>query len=383
MRISVRLDEVAANAVAATVAAEDQCFWRHPGVDPLTIARAARDLPSRPSGASTITQQLARRLYLPADGADGSPGLLVRKGREALIALQLEARHSKQELLEAYLNHVYYGRGAYGMEAAARLYFGVSARHLDLAQASYLAGLPQLPGVYGDAADVAGARARQRYVLDRLVALGEASPAAATEAAGAPLAFVDEDELPLAPHFVGMVEAELARVRPDLAGRPGLVIATTLDASLQREAARSVRAQLGRIADRGAGNAAVLDPASGALHALVGSAEFEEARAGQVNMALAPRQPGSALKPLLYAAAFERGYTAATLLLDVPTSFETPLGTYEPVNFDLRSLGPTPLRVALASSLNVPAVRTLERIGGAAQPRGARGVRPVADARGG
>ena len=251
------------------------------------------------------------------------------------------------------------------MEAAAWLYFGVSARHLDLAQASYLAGLPQLPGVYGDAADVAGARARQRYVLDRLVALGEASPAAATEAAGAPLAFVDEDEPPLAPHFVGMVEAEIARVRPDLAGRPGLVIATTLDASLQREAARSVRAQLGRIADRGAGNAAVvvLDPASGALLALVGSAEFEEARAGQVNMALAPRQPGSALKPLLYAAAFERGYTAATPLLEVPTSFETPLGTYEPVNFDLRSLGPTPLRVALASSLNVPAVRTLERIG--------------------
>ena len=101
VRIPVRLDEVAAIAVAATVGAEDQRFWRHPGVDPLAIARAARDLPSRPSGASTITQQLARRLYLPADGADGSPGLLVHKGREAPIALQLEARHSKQELLEA------------------------------------------------------------------------------------------------------------------------------------------------------------------------------------------------------------------------------------------------------------------------------------------
>ena len=362
MRIPVGLDEIAPIAVSATVAAEDQRFWQHPGVDPLAVASALTDAATgrgQPRGASTLSQQLARRLYL---SATDSPALL-RKAREALIAFQLEARHPKRELIEAYLNHVYYGRGAHGIEAAARLYFGVSARHLDLAQASYLAGLPQLPSVYGG--ESAAARTRQRYVLDRLAADGVITPRQASNAASTPLAFAAESEPVLAPHFTTMVDEELARLRPDLAGQPGLIIETTLDSALQREATRSLRAQLSRIRDRNAGNGAVvvLDTASGGLLALVGSADFSEERSGQVNMALAPRQPGSALKPLLYAAAFERGYTAATPLLDVPSSFVTPAGSYQPLNYDLRYRGPTPLRVALASSLNVPAVRTLDRIG--------------------
>ena len=364
VRIPVALEDIAPIAVAATIAAEDQRFWSHPGVDPLALGHALGDAAmeqSRPRGASTITQQVARRLYLAS--ADLPP--LARKAREGLIALQLEARYPKHEILETYLNHVYYGRGAYGIEAAARLYFGVGARYLDLAQASYLAGLPQLPGVYGEADGFAAAQARQRYVLDRLVATGTITAAQAAEAARTPLAFVGEPEPALAPHFTLMVEEELARIRPDLLGRPGLVIETTLDASLQREANRSVRAHLGRIADHNAGNGAVvaIDAGSGAVLVLVGSADFSEEGAGQVNMALALRQPGSALKPFLYAAAFERGYTAATPLLDVPSSFETPIGSYQPVNYDLRFRGPTPLRVALASSLNVPAVRTLDDIG--------------------
>ncbi len=362
VRIPVGLDEIAPIAVRATVAAEDRRFWSHPGVDPLALAHALADAATgraQPRGASTLTQQLARGLYLPATD---SPALL-RKAREALLALQLEARHPKDTLIEAYLNHVYYGRGAYGIEAAARLYFGVGARQLDLAQASYLAGLPQLPSVYGEASGAA--RARQRYVLDRLVADGAITAEQASAAAGAPLGFAGESAPALAPHFVTMVGEELARLRPDLAGRPGLIVETTLDGALQREATRSVRAHLDEIADRNAGNAAVvvLDTASGALLAVVGSADFSEEHAGQVNMALAPRQPGSTLKPLLYGAAFERGYTAATPLLDVPSSFLTPAGSYQPLNSDLRFHGPTPLRVALASSLNVPAVRTLDRLG--------------------
>ena len=362
VRIPVSLDEIAPIAVGATIAAEDQRFREHSGVDLLAVASALTEAAvgrAQPRGASTITQQLARRLYL--SGTD-SPALL-RKAREALIALQLEARHSKHELIEAYLNHVYYGRGAYGIEAAARLYFGVSARQLDLAQASYLAGLPQLPSVYGG--ESAAARTRQRYVLDRLAADGVITPQQASSAARTPLAFAGAGEPALAPHFTTMVDEELARLRPDLAGQPGLIIETTLDSALQREATRSLRGHLSRIRDRNAGNGAVvaLDTASGALLALVGSTDFSEERTGQVNMALAPRQPGSALKPFLYAAAFERGYTAATVLLDVPSSFLTPVGSYQPLNYDLRFRGPTSLRVALASSLNVPAVRTLDRIG--------------------
>ena len=190
-----------------------------------------------------------------------------------------------------------------------------------------------------------------------------------------------------------MVLDELAAVRPDLAGRAGLVIETTLDATLQRTATRSLRVRLGRVADRGATNGAVVvvGTADGAVLVLVGSADFADEAAGQVNMALAPRQPGSAMKPLLYAAAFERGYTAASMLLDIPTSFQTPIGVYTPENFDHRNRGPVPLRTALASSLNVPAVRTLADIGpatlvGMAQRAGlsdnrlARAVRAVARA---
>ena len=363
-RIPVTLDGIAPIAVAAMVAAEDQRFWRHPGVDPLAAARAlthAATAGTQPRGASTITQQLARRLYLPDEGG---PALL-RKAREALIALQLEARHPKRDLIEAYLNHVYYGRGAYGIEAAARRYFGVAARHLDLARASYLAGLPQSPALYGDEQAAERALARQRYVLGRLVATGAITRAQAAEAAALPLAFASEEDTALAPHFATMVLDELATLRPDLADRPGLIIETTLDATLQRAATRALRVRLERIAQWGAGNGAVvvIEPRSGALLALVGSADFAEAEAGQVNMALAPRQTGSAMKPLLYAAAFEHGYTAASMLLDVPSSFQTPVGVYIPTNADHRYRGPVALRTALASSLNVPAVRTLDEIG--------------------
>ena len=363
IRVPVALEQIAPLAVAATIAAEDQRFWHHFGVDPLAVASALGESltdAGRPRGASTITQQVARQLYLD----DGSPALL-RKAREALTAFQLEARYPKSALVEAYLNHVYYGRGAYGIEAAARVYFGVSARNLDLARASYLAGLPQLPGIYGEAADAGGALARQQYVLERLVATGAITGAQADEAAAATLGFVATVEPELAPHFTRMVEDELAAIRPDLAGRPGLVVETTLDATLQREANRSVAAHLGRVADRNAGNGAVvaLDANSGAVVVLVGSADFAEEEAGQVNMAVALRQPGSALKPFLYGAAFEQGYTAATPLLDVPSSFATADGAFRPINYDHRFRGPTPLRTALASSLNVPAVRTLDDLG--------------------
>ncbi|MCB9484115.1 MAG: transglycosylase domain-containing protein [Dehalococcoidia bacterium] len=357
VRIPVTLDRVAPAVIDATVAAEDQRFWRHPGVDPLAIGRAALHVRSDPSGASTLTQQLARRAYL----ADDDLPLLVRKAREAVIAVALEARTSKEEVLEAYLNDVYYGRGAYGIEAAAQVYFGTSAARLDLAQASFLAGLPRSPQEYDASEDAA--RERQRYVLDRMVATGSIDADRAEAALATPLAVIPPDP-PLARHVSSAVYDELRSVLPAHATEEGLVIETTIDPALQREAERSVRTRLVSLEDHRAGSAAVvaLDPRDGRVLALVGSADYD-APTGQIDMALEPRQPGSALKPLLYAAAIERGYSPASMLLDVPSVFETDAGPYRPANYDLRFRGPVTMRVALASSLNVPAVRTLDAIG--------------------
>ncbi|HEV8654048.1 MAG TPA: transglycosylase domain-containing protein, partial [Candidatus Limnocylindria bacterium] len=191
LRIPVSLDAVAPRMVQATVSAEDRRFWQHPGVDPFAIVRALSRIGTQPSGASTITQQLARRLYL----SDDASSLPVRKAHEALIALQLEARRSKSEILDLYLNDVYYGRGAYGIEAASRLYFGISASNLDLAHAAYLAGLPQRPASY-ETADDASARARQSYVLARMVEDGWISRVEAEAASAEPIAVLPAQRSP-------------------------------------------------------------------------------------------------------------------------------------------------------------------------------------------
>ncbi len=360
-RIPVALEQVSPIARDATIAAEDQRFESHPGVDPLAMVRAAVRFRSQRSGASTITQQLARRLYLQ----EGGGPLPVRKARESLIALQLETHRSKDEILELYLNDVYYGRGAYGIEAAARVYFGVSAENLDLRRASYLAGLPQLPAVYDGETGEAG-RARQAYVLDRMVATGRITASEAEAAKAEALAILPQLDPAIAPHFVAFALQELARVRPDLAGRPGLVIETTLDAGLQRESERLVRAQLEQLRERNVTNGAVvaIEPGTGRIVVMVGSAtDGDASRGGAFNMAMTLRQPGSALKPFLYATALEAGYTVATPLLDVPATFQTKSGPYSPLNYDRRYQGVVPLRVALASSLNIPAVRTLDAVG--------------------
>lgn len=360
LRIPVTLDTVAPVVIQATVAAEDQRFWRHPGVDPVAVVRALLHASDTRSGASTLTQQLARRLYFP----DGAGPLPVRKVREALTALQLDAHRSKDELLTLYLNDVYYGRGAYGIEAAARVYFGVSAADLDLARAAYLAGLPQLPSTFGDTFDESAARVRQAYVLGRMREEGMLSEDEAAAARAGHLETLPEIAPPIAPEFVQFALDELARVAPALAGRDGLVVETTLDPGLHQEAARLARARVEALAVDGVTNASVVvvEPGSGRIRAMVGGVAGQNT-GGAFNMALQPRQPGSALKPFLYGAAFEHGATAATPLLDVAVTFATPEGPYAPQNFDRSFHGVVPLRVALASSLNVPAVRMLDEIG--------------------
>jgi penicillin-binding protein 1C len=362
VRIPVPLEAVAPIMRRATVSAEDRRFWTHPGIDPLAMGRAAMSLGSSPSGASTITQQLARRLYL----ADDAAPLAVRKAKEALVALALEGQRSKEQILALYLNDVYYGRAAYGIEAASRVYFGISAGDLDLAHAAYLAGLPQRPSAYDPEVDPGPALERQRYVLGRLADDGVITRAEADAAARMDLRLLPAAPAAVAPAFVDRAVAELARVRPDLAGRKGLIVETTLDAGLQVEAERVARMDLRDIKARNVTDAAVvaIEPATGRILALIGGATDGDPRhGGWIDMTTAPRQPGSALKPFLYAAAFERGYTPASSLLDVPTSFLTERGVYAPLNYDRTFHGPVSLRTALASSLNIPAVRTLDAIG--------------------
>lgn len=358
IRIPVELNAIAPRMLQATISAEDRRFLLHPGVDPLAAARAILQLADQRSGASTITQQLARRLYLAGD----TEPVLARKAREALLAFQLEANRSKREILSLYLNDAYYGRGAYGIEAAAQVYFGISAANLDLAHAAYLAGLTQRPS----GLDPAPALARQAYVLGRMADDGWISRADADAAAGHAIALREDAPPAIASAFVGYARAELARVRPDLAVREGLTIETTLDAGLQTEVERLMRLRLGALDDRNVTDGALvaIEPGTGRVLAMVGSAtDGDPAHGGEINMAVSPRQPGSALKPFLYAAAFERGFTAASPLLDIATTFATADGPYAPLDFDRSFRGVVPLRVALASSLNVPAVRTLDAVG--------------------
>jgi penicillin-binding protein 1C len=358
----------------ATVAIEDASFYSNPGVDLRGILRAARtnlEAGAIVAGGSTITQQLVRSTLLSPQLAGEQS--LSRKAHEATLALKLSAALSKDEILELYLNHTYYGALAYGVEAAARRYFGKPAADLNLAESALLAGLPQAPSRFNPLLNSEAAHTRQAQVLDAMVRAGFITPAQAATAKAEPLAFAGELPAARAPHFAQYTLDALAdALGPDALARGGLVVTTTLDLGLQESAERSLRRQLdalrrtggGRPDHRvGGGAVVVLDPRDGAILAMVGSPELA-APAGHVNAALAPRQPGSAIKPLTYAAALERGWTPATTILDVPTSFPTREGRpYAPQNYDRAFHGPLPLREALATSSNIAAVRTLDAIG--------------------
>lgn len=379
-RRSIPLSQMSPALIQATIAVEDAGFYDNPGVDLRGIARAIwlnLQQGRIVAGGSTITQQLARSFLI--DPSLAQERSLERKAREIALALKLTAALSKDEILELYLNQTYYGAMSYGVEAAAQRFFGKPARDLDLAEAALIAGLPQAPSRYDPFVNPDAARARQRDVLAAMVRAGFITPAEAESAAGEPLQFrsncIMPGCLPRAPHFVFFVLERLAaELGPDAVARGGLTITTTLDLGLQEAAERALRRQIAALAspydgspDRRARNGAVvvLDPRDGAILAMVGSPDFtNDAIQGQVNAALALRQPGSAIKPLTYAAALERGWTPATTLLDVPTAFTDADGrVYAPQNYDRAFHGPLSLREALATSSNVAAVRTLDFVG--------------------
>ena len=352
----------------AVLATEDRSFYSHPGIDPRAIGRAVFDNATHlalRSGGSTITQQLARNLYLPAaDRASRNP---LRKLRESYIALRMERAWSKDEILESYLNRVYFGNLAYGVEAASRTYFGKSARDLDLAECALLAGLLQSPSAYDPLRHFEAAKARQGLVLGLMAEAGYIGGREAAAARDEKLR-LNATPFPIeAPHFVAWVMEQLPRLAGEARlAKGGLRVYTSLDLPLQQTAQASLAWQIEQLKDSNVttGAVVVIDPADGGVLALVGSADYFDPRAGAVNGALAQRQPGSSIKPIVYAAALEQGFSPSTPLLDVPTSFRTRQGeVYTPNNYDLSFHGVVPLREALASSYNVPAVRVLDAVG--------------------
>jgi 1A family penicillin-binding protein len=368
-RILIPYEQIAPDLISATVATEDSRFWEHPGVDPIGIVRAViQNIRARGvvSGASTIPQQLVKLVLLSAD--ERTQQTLGRKIREAVLAAEVSRRYSKQEILEIYLNEINYGNLAYGIEAAAETYFGKKAGDLTLAEASFLAGLPQAPAYWDPYSNWEGAKRRQGVVLDLMAEQGYIGRADA-EAAKVQEVALQPVRLDLeAPHFVSWVQQKLEQeYGTEVLYRSGLRVVTTLDSGWQELGQQEVQAHLATLRDQNATDAALvaLRPGTGEILAMVGSADFNNPDiAGQINMAVRPRQPGSAIKPVTYVSAFERGWTPATLIWDLTTEFRDGAGNpYVPVNYDGKEHGPVLLRNALAQSLNIPAVKTLDYVG--------------------
>ncbi len=376
---AVTLDRVPQDCIDATIATEDANFYRHIGIDVAGILRALRINLSGGeviAGGSTITQQVARNLLL--DPEQRAERTLLRKLRETILAIRLTASYSRDDILMLYLNQTYYGNLAYGLEGAAQAYFGESVETLDLAQCAMLAGLPQAPAVYNPLENPEAAKERQKTVLRLMTEQGYITAEEARRAENEPLQFAAAPFPIEAPHFVMAVWEELTQRFPEALYRGGLTVTTTLDLDWQRAAERIARRHLARLNmpdETGQGhnvnNAALvaLDPYTGHVLAMLGSPDyFNERISGAYNAALAPRQPGSALKPFTYAAAFDPTlpdpWTAATMVLDVETPFVTRrLESYTPANFALVEHGPVRVREALASSYNIPAVAALDHIG--------------------
>jgi 1A family penicillin-binding protein len=374
------LEEIPPACVNATIATEDASFYHNPGVDAWAILRALWiNLRGGEilSGGSTITQQLARNLLLsPEERAKVS---LERKLREAILAWRLARTYSKDEILTLYLNEMYYGNLAYGIEAGARAYFGKSAAELDLAECALLAGLPQSPARYNPMENPKAAKAREEVVLGLMVKQGYISSQEARVAASEKLHFASVPFPIKAPHFVMYIRGQLEKeFGLEAIYTQGLQVYTTLDLDAQNTAERIVRFRLEQLADtregrppRNVHNAAVvvMDPHTGEVLAMVGSPDYFDPRIdGAVNTTVAARQPGSSIKPITYAAAFDPNQsnplTAATMVTDVRTAFVTREGEpYVPQNYDRRWRGPVLLRQALASSYNLVAVKVLDYVG--------------------
>lgn len=362
-RLPLKLEEIPDYAEQATIAVEDKNFYHHIGIQPKAVLRAFLNniLPTKRSiqGGSTITQQYVKNALLTQKRT------LSRKIKEVILALELEAIYSKNQILEFYLNEIPYGTNAYGIEAAARTYFGKPAKELNLAETATLVALPQAPtyySPYGSHKDEL--LKRKNFVLDQMVKEGYISREQADQSKSEELKFVPRRETITAPHFVFYVKDYLVdKYGEKVVEEGGLKVTTTLDLQAQKKAEQAIEEGAKRLDKRQANNAALVtvDSKNGQIIAMVGSRDyFNEEIDGQVNVTNAKRQPGSAFKPIVYASAFKDKYNPAFAIYDVPTDFG---GGYKPENYTGQNYGVVTMRQALSNSLNVPSVKVLALAG--------------------
>jgi penicillin-binding protein 1A len=349
----LRISDMPAYLPAAVVAIEDRRFWHHPGVDFIGLARAAfTDLTSGQirQGGSTITQQVAKNLFLT------NARTFRRKVQELLLTFWLERTFTKRQILEIYLDRVYLGSGTWGVDAAARMYFGVSARRVTLWQAAVLAGLPRAPSRFNPRADPDAAAARAREVLSAMVATG-AITSAQQQAAGAQIAFPATPPL-AAGWFADWIADQAEAIAPENADA---TVRTTLDPHIQAIAEQRLTAMLeglGAAADVRQGAVVVVDAGTGAVRAMVGGRDYRQSSYNRA--VLMRRQPGSSFKPFTWLAALEKGVRPDDTVLDAPIR----IGNWSPADFERKYLGEITVEEALAQSINTSAVRLLLQAGG-------------------
>lgn len=370
-RIFVPLSQVPRSLQDAVIATEDRRFYYHWGVDPIGIGRAIVQNYRRGrivEGGSTITQQLTKVLFLTPDKS------LERKLKEAILALEIERRYPKDRILEMYLNQVYFGQGAYGVEAASRTYFGKSVSEVTVREAALLAGLPRAPATYAPFEHPKAAKQRREVVFRRMVEYGALKDEDARKLAKSDLGLIPpERRRTTGQYFLDYVQQTLeAKYGADMMFKGGLNVYTTLDPSMQLAAEQSLRDGLKTLEGRSAkarpgehpeGAIVTIEPQTGYVRALVGGYDFFRS---EFNRAVqAKRQPGSAFKPFVYVAALEAGFTPATRIEDAPVSYAVgPNGNaWKPENYDRKFRGLTTLQQGLEESVNVVTVKLQERVG--------------------
>ncbi len=366
-RTLVNLSDIPDYAKQATIAIEDKNFYNNPGVDLKGILRSVFvDVTSGSlsQGGSTITQQFVRNAILTREKT------VTRKIKEIVLAIELEQKYSKDDILKLYLNEIPYGQNAYGIEAAAQTYFGKHARDLTLPEAAYLAALPQAPTYYNPSGpNREQLDNRKNLILDQMFEQGYISAQQRDDAKATKITFSKIRDAILAPHFVLYVQSLLAeKYGEQTLEEGGLTVVTTLDWKMQQAAEKAVADKIeDNIKRNKASNASLvaIDPKTGQILAMVGSRNyFDPDYDGQVNVALQPEQPGSSFKPYVYVTAFKQGMSPATMLMDVKTVFGSYQGKdYAPSNYDGADHGIVNIRKAMAGSLNVPAVKTLALVG--------------------
>jgi 1A family penicillin-binding protein len=363
-RTLVPLSSVPNDLVNATIAIEDKDFYKNHGFDTNAIIRAAvADVSGKPiQGGSTITQQLIKSTLLTPEVSVG------RKIKEIILAVWTEKTYTKNEILQMYFNQVPYGGTAWGVEAASEVYFGKNVKDLDLAQSAFLAGMPQAPTTYSPYGENPNLwKERQKEVLQKMLEQGYITQTQLENSLNEQLSFLPSQTPIYAAHFVMYVKDLLVKKYGlPLVEKGGLSVITSLDLKLQDETQNIVKTEVDNDAYLHLTNGAALitNPKNGDILAMVGSRDYNDPNGGNVNLTTSLRQPGSSIKVVTYATALSNGFTAATILDDSPVTYTSPgAPAYSPVNYDGAFHGKVPLRLAFANSFNIPAVKTLQKVG--------------------